>query len=645
MIFKRKWIASLLAASVLTYGSVVYADARADAQAALKRGVAALDKGDPRTARVELMNAIKADPNLAAARVAQARAQLMLGNGNGAQSQLERAISLGAQPGPIRHLLAHAALLQGRMVDALEEARASDSDPNEKPFLARLAAQALQGMGEHQRSAFAYERALELAPDDAALWGDIARFHIATGDMAKALSATDRAVALAPDNVDVLTLRALMAREQYGLRASIQWFEAALKKDRSHVPALVEYAATLADMGKAGGALSLTRRALGIAPGNARAFFIQAVIAARAGDYGLARGLLSHTKGRLDGRAATRLLRGVLHMKAGNATLAVGELEPVLEAQPLNIEVRLLLARAHYDDGQYVSAERVLFPIVERGDASSYALHLAARIHEAIGNRVIAAEFAQRASRMEIEPSTVYRGAGRPEEVAAAANANLALAGPNIRYIRALMEAGKNKDALTRARALADANPGAPPAILVLGDCLMVEGRYAEAAETYERAANLRFRENVALRIVDAWKRAGDAEKATRALDLFLAQNPMSIDGKRLAATYYMASGNLDKSLILLKSLQEALGNEDALLMTNMARVWIAKGDAQRALPYAAHAYRLKPMSAVSADILGWALYKAQGRSDAAIELLEKAAMLAPQEAVVKQHLAEAKAG
>ena len=68
----------------------VQAEAQADARAALARAIKAMDGGDPRTARVELMNAIKANPTLAEARLAQARALLMLGNGVAAQDELDR---------------------------------------------------------------------------------------------------------------------------------------------------------------------------------------------------------------------------------------------------------------------------------------------------------------------------------------------------------------------------------------------------------------------------------------------------------------------------------------------------------------------------------------------------------------------------
>ncbi|OYW86655.1 MAG: hypothetical protein B7Z20_06945, partial [Sphingobium sp. 32-64-5] len=456
-----------------------------------------------------------------------------------------------------------------------------------------------------------------------------------------ALKAGDEALALGPRNADVLLLRALLAREQYGPEASRSWFEQALGVSPSYAPALLDYAATLADLGRASQALMLTRRALAYAQGHPRAYYIQAVIAARAGNYDLARALLERTKGALDGQAATRLLRGVLHLEAHNATLAVEQLAPLLERQPLNIRVRLLLARAYYDDARYAEAERTLFPLVERTDAGSYALTLAARIHEGLGNRAVANGFLRRASSLAAGPSEVYRGAGRPADVAGAANADPALAGPNLRYIRALLEAGQADAAVARARMLAEANPGAPAASMVLGDSLMATGRYEEAAAAYERSANIRYRQDSALRLVDAWRRAGDAEKARRALGLFVAQNPMDVDGQRLTASFLLAAGDYDRALGLLSVLRQRLGNEDALLMADLARAYIGLRQPDRALPFAAHAYRLQPMSAVASDIFGWALFKAGWRKEQAHELLEKAESLAPAEPLVQFHLGQ----
>lgn len=642
MIFRDKQL--VLCCALVLAGSVPAAQAgpREDAKAALARGEAALARGDARTARVELLNAIKADPRLAQARVAQARALLMLGDGAGAQVELERAGALGIAPGALRPWRAKAALIDGQAEDALDEARASDADPRDALLLSRIEGQALSALGRYAEAVGTYSKALWHAPPNAALWIDIARLNIATGDVAAALAASNRATALAPDDADALTLRGVLVRDRYGLRASLAWFDRAWKSKPDHVPALIEYAASLADMGRASQALSLTRRALAISPGEPRAWFIQALIATRAGRYDLARALLARTGGTLDGQAAVRLLRGVLHLHAGNATLAVGELTRLLVAQPLNLRVRLLLARALYEDDQYVDAERILFPIIERGDAGSYALTLAARIHEALDDRRTAGQFLARAAAMAPASADVFRGAGLSGIVIAEADADPIASAPNLRLIRALVEAGQRQAALTRARALVAANPGAPAAYIALGDCLMAVRRPDEAAAAFARAANLRFDEGTALRLIDAWRRAGQEMRAREVLSLFAWQNPMDVEAQRLSAQLLLAAGEYRRALALLTGLRNRVGNEDALPMADIAHAHLGLGQPDQALPFAVHAYRLMPASAVTSDVLGWALFKERADNPRAIELLRKAGELAPTEPLVKLHLGEA---
>ena len=624
---------------LMAFAPGVRAGQREDARAALARAEAALERGDPRTARVELMNAIRADPALGAARVAQARALLILGDGKAAGEELERAMALGVAPDAVRHLAARAALLRGDAQGALKEARATGGAPHRRASLARIEGQALGALGRYGEAAEAFERALALSPRDAAVWSDMARLEMARGNVAAALSAADRAFALAPGDADVLALRAMLARSQYGLEAAASWFEKALARAPDNVEILVDYAATLADLGRAGRALVLTRRALALSPGLPRAYLVQAIVAARAGRYDLARALLRRTGGALDGEPATRLLRGVLHLHAGNATLASDEFAPLLAEQPLNLRVRVLLARARYDARQYAEAEKVLFPIVERDDAGSYALTLSARIHEALGDRAAAGAFLSRAAALAPGRPGVFRGAGELPRLAAGAVAESMAAGPNVRYIRALLEAGQTEMALLRATALARTHVGFPEASLLQGDCLMAAGRLREGAAAYRHSANMRFDENVAFRLIEAWQRIGDRREAARVLGLLLAQNPMNVDGQRLAASLLLADGEYDRALAVLSALQMRLGNEDALLMADIARAYVGMGKARRALPYAAHAWRLMPGSAVASDIFGWAVLKASPGDARALELLEKAQSLAPHEPLVKLHL------
>ena len=116
-----------------------------DGSAALARGLAALAKDDMRSARVELMNAIKGNPRNAEARAAQARVLVELGDGAGAQAEAERARALGQAAAATRAVMAQALFLQGDFAGALAEARAADL-PEDQALAAAHVVVALQSI-------------------------------------------------------------------------------------------------------------------------------------------------------------------------------------------------------------------------------------------------------------------------------------------------------------------------------------------------------------------------------------------------------------------------------------------------------------------------------------------------------------------
>jgi len=86
---------------------------------AFDRGTKAFEEGDVRTARVEFMNALQANPGDRASRIMQARVLLALGDGVAAESEIARARQSGVPAAETRHLLAHARLLQNDPQGAL----------------------------------------------------------------------------------------------------------------------------------------------------------------------------------------------------------------------------------------------------------------------------------------------------------------------------------------------------------------------------------------------------------------------------------------------------------------------------------------------------------------------------------------------
>ena len=252
------------------------------ADGAYKRGMQALAQGQPRTARIEFLNAIKAEPDNKLLRLAQARTYLLLGDGGSAEAELKRANALGIAESETGHLMAHSLLLQGQAERAAAEAR--KAGPAHAAYAARMLGRAYQLTGKPEEAAGAFDRALAAAPDDSALWTDIADFRRATGDTAGAIQAADRAVALEPRNGLALRLRGELTRSQYGLAAAMPWFDRALEIDPANTAVLIERAATLGDLGRTREMLADTRRILSVSENNPSAYYLQAMLAARGRD-------------------------------------------------------------------------------------------------------------------------------------------------------------------------------------------------------------------------------------------------------------------------------------------------------------------------------------------------------------------------
>lgn len=613
-----------------------------NARDAYERGAAALRAGDARTARIELLNAVKADPQWGSARIMEAQAMLALGDGLTAEAEIERGRTLGVATALTRHLMAQAMLLQGRLEEALREAAAGDVDPRYQAEAERMQGRAYQALGQNDAAAEAFARMLKLAPDSSRGWVDIARFRLALGDRGGAVAAADRAAQANPRNVDAILVRGLLVRDQYGLRAAIPWFRKAVTLDRNNVPVLLEYAATVAELGRAKWMLALTRRVLSLEPGNPRAYLMQATMAARAGNYDLAHKLLQRTNGALDDVPAVMLLSGVLQVENGNFTLAAERFERLATRQPFNMTARQLLGVARYRAGDYAGAAQALQPLIERGDADSYSLTLAARVQEKLGHSGPAAELLDRASLPLRGDAVAFAGAGSAVLRAGPAFEEPGSASAVIPYIRALLEGGDVAPAILAAQKLRDANGNAPAAHMLYGDALYAAGRDVEAIEAYKKAANLLFDEPTALRLVSAYRRAGAHQKAMAVLNLYLAQNPLSIDANRIAASAHLDAGNWSDAATLLEAVRRRIGNEDPLLLSDLAWARLGQGRKALALSLARRAYALQPSSPVTSDVYGWTRFQMEGASRASIDLLQKSVAISPQHPLLNLHLGEA---
>ncbi|MDQ1231052.1 tetratricopeptide repeat protein [Sphingomonas sp. SORGH_AS_0879] len=604
-----------------------------DPAQALRRASLALEAGNYHAAHDQARQAAGAAPRSGQAQMMLARTSLLLGQGVTAEAALDRALVDGVPR--VRTLAdrAEARLLLGNVAGAQD---AVNRMPAERDAaMMRVAAQlrARQGKGGAvlRRS---LEQLVARFPNDARGWTDLGRSRFGAGDMDGATQAAARAVALAPADPAALTLQGEVVRARYGLTAGLPWFRAALARDAYYHPALIQYAATLGDLGRASDAVAATRTALISEPGSPEALYLQAVIAARAGQYALAQHALQLTGGALAARPSVALLDGALAYAQGRPQRAVRVWSRLVTMQPMNVAARRLLALAQIGIGDRAAALATLRPILSRADADGYALRLAA-----IAQSGDSSELIDRIAKAQRSDAAIFRSDRPVGDLALAAGGSPTDPTYALGLIRGLASHGDQAAALQKVQALVRASPGAAVAQMAYGDMLAVTGRMTEAVGPYARAANLTFDEPAMLRLIDAYQRIGQSRAAATALGLYLSQNSQSLPARRLLAAWQMAAGQWDDAIEMLEGLRTQLGPGDIALLHNLAIAYAESGDGVVARRYAAAAYRLDPMNAGVADAYGIAL-AANGEEAGARQLFDKALALAPGDPVILRHRA-----
>ena len=264
-----------------------------------------------------------AGPSGPEALIAQARDDLARGDGLAAEVRLKQALDAGAPREAVAARMGEALLDQGQTAKARGWLAPGKFAAAEAAHGWRMLGLLEMREGQLAAAGDAYNKVIALTPKDPQLWVAIGQLRYAGGEHLLALEAADYALELDPDSVRALEFKGLFVRDQFGLTAGLPWFEAALAQDPGDLSAMGEYAATLGDLGQASRMLAVTRAMLERDGGNARALFLQAQLAARAGDMSLAKSLLNKTGDRLKGVPARLLLEGVIELEAGNNLLAI----------------------------------------------------------------------------------------------------------------------------------------------------------------------------------------------------------------------------------------------------------------------------------------------------------------------------------
>lgn len=487
------------------------------------------------------------------------RAMLARGDGVGAETLMRRELAHGARKEALAPFLGEAAIEQGDFAAAEQWLGARRFAPDVAGHGFRMLGKLRMQQGDLAAAGQAFDHALASGLEqDPALWADIGRLRFRGGEQAQALAASNKALGFGANDPEALLFAAQLARDAHGNFAALPLLERALRSAPANPDLLGEYAATLGEVGRASDMLAAVRRLAVVAPGDRRVLWLQAVLAARAGQPDLARTLLQRG-GDLDRQVpAAILLLALVDFDSGNPDSAAQGLDRLLRIQPDNDRVARLLARALALGGHHRE-------LIARFDARAdvpYFAQLVGRAYENLGERDKAAAYLDRARatgpmRLAMLPGSldaqVAEARGAPDGAS------------TVGLVRALLGDGKLAEARAKADAFVARFPGSADALSLAGDAALASGDAKAALARYRAAGAIRRPWPLTRRMVAALDRSGDGGGATALLARHLAGEPYNADAAAMLARRLGDAGDAVRARAVAMRAR-TLGRNDAVV-------------------------------------------------------------------------------
>ncbi|MDB5888745.1 MAG: repeat:Tetratricopeptide 4, partial [Rhodocyclales bacterium] len=469
-------------------------------------GLARFKKNDVDGAIIQLKNALQQDNRLLAAHVLLGKALLRNGNPPAAEVAFNDALRLGVSRSEVLASLGRTYLLMGQPKMLIERVTSDDLPTQAKVDVLSLRGEAYAEMGNYPQASQSFEDARSADPASIVpLLGEIP-ILLSQGQGERARFLGERAVALAPASADAWNMYASVAHAALDLRTALDRYGKALLLDPNLVDARIARASILLDQKREAEAEADLIVLKKLAPSEARAAYLRAVLAGRRGQSETVHAALTEIAQTIDGlprswlagREQFLMLGAVAHHGLGANTKAQAYLEAVIGLNSRNLGARRLLAMIHLDQNDFGSVERDLDPVLRDAPNDPQALYLMGQLRLAQKRYVQASQLLDRAAQLGGDTADVRAaigftqlGLGEGEagvkslEASFAkkpgdAKVGLALA---IEYVR--MRQGAK--AIAAAEAVVKADPANIAALNALGAVRAAAGDKAGARKAYEQ--------------------------------------------------------------------------------------------------------------------------------------------------------------
>ena len=209
-------------------------------------------------------------------------------------------------------------------------------------------------------------------------------------------------------------------------------------------------------------------------------------------------------------------------------------------------------------------------------------------------------------------------------------------------YGEALLRLGQNQLAVAQLALIVRATPGNREAVRLLAEAQLAGGDAAGAVTTLRPLADQPAARSDELALMaTAAQAVGDpaagnyAARSKRPAPQTLGQDLTDADAAMRAGNWAGAAQSYDRLLA-------ATDGKNIIVLNNMAYAQLMLANFDKAEAFAGRALKLAPDNPSVLDTAGWAQFRSGRNLAEARKLLRRAAQLAPQNATIRAHLAEA---
>lgn len=614
-----------------------------------------LAKNDNAAAVIQLKNALQQDPNLAEARLLLGRALLASGDPVGAQTELQKALDLGASPNEVLPLMVRSRLAQGQAKEVTTQYAATRlDDPAAQATLHTLLATAWRQQGQAKEAQAAIDQALKVQPGHPPAMIEQARQKAIARDVEGALRLLDELLAKNPGNADAEVLRGDLQLARRSAPEALASFQAAAKNNPNNADALagVVRAHLLSrQLDEASTAWQALDKA---APGRPQTVYLAGQLALMRGELPKARDYAQALLKALPNYAAGQELAGAVEFQMGSWVQAENHLSRALQLSPGLPMSRRLLVMTYLRTGQTDRAIATLPADLNREDTDAAMLGAAGQAWLIKGD----AEQAQRyfARAVKLDPNDPAKrttlalsqlAAGQAgtafetlESIAAKDEGTVA----DLALVNAHIQRREFDKALAAIDALAKKQPKDPRPPQLRGRVLLQKGDLAEARKAFEQALVLDpdYQEALAaLSAVDV--REGKADAAEQRLRDSLKRKPSNAAAWLLLADVKRVSGGTQQNITeLLQKAVEAAPSDKAARVALVEHL-LRQNDPKAALTAAQAAAIALPDVPEVMDVLGRA-HSSAGEFNQAMTTFSKLQSVMPNSPLPLLRMADAQA-